>query len=139
MPTVVALLLRTDRMALVGRFVPPLALMGLIFFLSAQEDLSSGLGTADTILRKLAHMAEYGVLFLLWLRALAGAGGSRSPVIAAAITIAYAASDEWHQSFVPTRHGTATDVLIDAGGVLIAYALWRQRHRWSVALPRRAR
>ena len=110
--------------------------MALIFFLSAQEDLSSGLGTADTILRKLAHMTEYGVLFLLWLRAL---GRPARPAVAAAVTIAYAASDEWHQSTVPTRHGTPTDVLIDAVGVLIAYALWRQRHRWAGVLPRRAR
>ena len=43
-------------MRVVSRFAPPLLLMGLIFFLSAQPDLSSGLGTADTILRKLAHM-----------------------------------------------------------------------------------
>ena len=45
-------------MHLFTRFAPPLALMGLIFFLSAQPDLSSGLGTWDTVLRKLAHMAE---------------------------------------------------------------------------------
>ena len=121
-------------MALVGRFAPPLALMALIFFLSAQEDLSSGLGTADLILRKLAHMAEYGVLFLLWLRALGGAGGTRSPALAAAIAIAYAGSDEWHQSFVTGRHGAPVDVLIDATGVLIAYAIWSRlrasRARW---------
>jgi len=111
-------------MALVGRFAPPLALMGLIFFLSAQEDLSSGLGTADLILRKLAHMTEYGVLFLLWLRAL---GRPARPVVAAAITVLYAASDEWHQSFVAGRHGTPVDVLIDAAGVAVAFVLWRAR------------
>jgi VanZ family protein len=111
-------------MALVGRFAPPLALMGLIFFLSAQEDLSSGLGSADLILRKLAHMTEYGVLFLLWLRAL---GRPARPVVAAAITVLYAASDEWHQSFVTGRHGTPVDVLIDAAGVAVAFVLWRAR------------
>jgi len=40
--------------------------MGLIFFLSAQPDLSTGLGTWDFILRKLAHITEYGVLWWLW-------------------------------------------------------------------------
>ncbi|MBI5103954.1 MAG: hypothetical protein HZB46_03005 [Solirubrobacterales bacterium] len=54
----------------IARFGPPLALMALIFFLSAQPDLSSGLGSWDLVLRKLAHMTEYGVLFLLWWRAL---------------------------------------------------------------------
>ena len=48
------------RMAAVGRFGPPLALMALIFALSAQPDLNSGLGGWDTVLRKLAHMTEFG-------------------------------------------------------------------------------
>ncbi|MTD43399.1 VanZ family protein [Conexibacter sp. W3-3-2] len=109
-------------MALIGRLAPPLALMGLIFFLSAQEDLSSGLGTADLILRKLAHMTEYGLLFLLWLRAL---GRPWRPGAAALVTVLYAASDEWHQSFVTGRHGTPVDVLIDATGVLLAWLAWR--------------
>ena len=39
-----------------ARFAPPLLLMGLIFFLSAQPDLNSGLGTWDTVLRKIAHV-----------------------------------------------------------------------------------
>ena len=70
----------------VSRFAPPLLLMGVIFFLSAQPDLNSGLGTWDTILRKLAHMAEFGLLWLLWWRAL-GYGGH---VVPALIAIAYA-------------------------------------------------
>ena len=105
-------------MPTVSRFLPPLALMALIFALSAQPDLSSGLGGWDPVLRKLAHMAEYGLLWWLWLRAL------RRPGVSAAITLAYAASDELHQSFVEGRHGAPTDVLIDAAGVAIAYALW---------------
>ena len=61
-----------SRPSIIGviRFAPPLLLMGLIFFLSAQPDLNSGLGTWDTVLRKLAHMAEFGLLWLLWWRAL---------------------------------------------------------------------
>lgn len=115
-------------MALVGRFAPPLALMALIFALSAQEDLGTGLGTADLVLRKLAHMTEYGVLFLLWLRAF---GRPARPALAAGIAIAYAASDEWHQSFVDGRNGSPVDVLIDATGVLLAFLLLRaSRARW---------
>ena len=94
--------------------------MAVIFALSAQPDLNSGLGGWDTLLRKLAHMAEYGLLFLLWLRAL------QRPGWAAAITLAYAVSDEVHQSFVEGRVGSPVDVLIDAAGVAIAFAVWRR-------------
>ena len=49
-------------MRLAARFAPPLVLMGLIFFLSAQPDLSSGLGNWDTVGRKLVHMGIFGAL-----------------------------------------------------------------------------
>ena len=105
------------------RFGPPLALMGVIFFSSAQPDLGTGLGIWDTILRKAAHMAEYGLLWFLWYRALE----LRDPLPAVAITLAYAASDEFHQSFVEGRHGSPVDVLIDAAGIGIAVALHTRR------------
>ena len=104
------------------RFVPPLALMAVIFVLSAQPDLNSGLGTWDTILRKCAHMAEYGLLWFLWWRALGH--GPKWP--AAAIAIAYAATDELHQHFVEGRHGTPVDVLIDAAGIALAIVAVRR-------------
>jgi VanZ family protein len=112
----------------VFRFGPPLLLMAVIFAFSAQPDLSTGLGTWDTILRKAAHMAEYGLLWLLWWRAL----GYRHAGAAAAIAIAYAATDELHQSFVEGRNGTPVDVLIDAAGVALA-ALAVRRFRASRA------
>lgn len=44
---------------------------GLIFFLSHQPDLRSGLpGQWDFILRKLAHITEYAILTLLLIKAL---------------------------------------------------------------------
>ena len=112
-------------MGAVSRFVPPLLLMAVIFFLSAQPNLSSGLGTIDLVGRKIVHMSEYGLLFLLWLRAL----GWRAPLAAAAITVAYAATDEWHQTAVAGRHGSPVDVLIDATGVAIAWAAWLRASR----------
>jgi VanZ family protein len=95
--------------------------MGLIFLLSAQPDLNSGLGGWDLPLRKAAHMVEYGLLWLLWRRALG------TTWTAAAIAIAYAASDELHQTQVPGRRGSPADVAIDAAGVAIA---WRLHHRF---------
>jgi len=118
-------------MSALGRFAPPLALMGLIFFLSAQPHLATDLGVWDLIGRKLLHATEYGVLFLLWRRAL---GPGRS-LVAAAIAIAYAATDEFHQTFVAGRHGTPVDVLIDATGVALAALALR---RWAAARGRAA-
>src|SRR3954451_16422241 len=102
-------------MTLVARrpelWLPPIALMGLIFFLSAQPDLSSGLGAWDILLRKLAHAGVYAVLTLLWWRALRQTGAADPRPLAAAwlIAIAYSATDEWHQTFVTGRHGSPAD------------------------------
>jgi len=112
-----------DRMSRVERFGPPLLLMAVIFFLSAQPHLSSGLGWIDLVGRKLVHLAEYGLLCFLWSRAL----GYRRPGAAAAIAVLYAVSDEYHQTFVAGRHGAPVDVLIDSAGVAIAWALVRRR------------
>ena len=83
-------------MRAISRFGPPLALMTLIFVFSAQPDLGTGLGVWDTILRKAAHMAEYGLLWYLWHRALE----RPTPWPAADITLAYAVSDEVHRRAV---------------------------------------
>jgi VanZ family protein len=101
------------------RYGPPLLLMGVIFVFSAQPDLNSGLGAWDTIGRKLLHMATFGALWWLWWRAL----GYGNPLPAAAITLLYAAGDEYHQTFTEGRHGTPVDVAIDAAGVLVAYLI----------------
>ena len=109
-------------MRAVGRFGPPVALMGVIFFLSAQPDLNSGLGAWDTVLRKLAHTAEFGLLWFLWLRAL----GYRRPaaVVAGAIAAGYAATDELHQLFVTGRVASPVDWAIDCAGIGLAWLAW---------------
>jgi hypothetical protein len=115
---------------LLRRLAPPLALMVLIFALSAQPSLSTGLGVWDVVLRKAAHMAEFGLLWWLWQRAL----GFRRAPLAVAITLAYAATDELHQTFVSGRSGSVTDWAIDAAGVGLAGALaWRYSQPRSVA------
>jgi VanZ family protein len=105
-----------------ARLLPPLTLMAVIFLLSSQPHLSTGLGTWDLILRKAAHVTEYGLLWWLWHRAL----GHRHLAAAVSITLAYAATDEFHQRFVSGRHGTPVDVAVDAVGVAIAIALARR-------------
>lgn len=95
--------------------------MGLIFYLSAQpggEDLSAW----EVVLRKIGHLSGYALLTGLWVWALAGV--VRRPLLwAAAITFLYAVSDEWHQSFVETRHATPVDVLIDSLGIALAVGI----------------
>ena len=110
-------------------WLPPLALMGLIFYLSAQPDLSSGLGNWDLFLRKGAHVTEYALLTFLWWRALGSTATSprNALLFAYAIAVAYAATDEFHQTFVTGRHGTPVDVLIDAIGAAIGAAFVLRR------------
>jgi VanZ family protein len=110
-------------MALIGRLGPPLGLMAVIFALSAQPDLDSGLGTVDFVGRKLVHMAEFGGLWFLCSRALR----HERRLAAAVIAVGYAVTDEVHQSYVDGRHGTPADVAIDAAGVLVCWLLWRAR------------
>ena len=105
-------------------WLPPLALMALIFALSAQPDLNSGLGVADLVGRKLVHFLEYALLAFLWWRPARTRLSSRGAALTAlALASLYAASDEWHQSFVEGRHATPLDWAIDSAGA--AVAAWR--------------
>jgi VanZ family protein len=94
-------------------WLPVVAWAGLIFALSSIPDLGTGLGTWDLVLRKLAHAAEFAVLGLLLLRAIG------REAAALAVGIAYAASDELHQHFVPGRQGSLLDVALDSVGVAV--------------------
>ena len=73
------------------------------------------------LVRKLAHavifMALGGSMLVCWESWL----GKRrlNGLWSALCGIAYAASDEWHQTMVPGRSGSMEDVLIDAAGVVI--------------------
>jgi VanZ family protein len=109
-------------------WAPPIALMALIFVLSAQPDLNSGLGTIDLIGRKLVHATEYGLLTFLWWRALRTIAAPRAAlVLAVGISIGYAGTDEFHQSYVNGRHASPVDVLIDAAGAGVAAMLIMRR------------
>ena len=94
------------------------------------------------IIRKGGHVTEYGVLALLCLRAVTRNSRLVPPVRSwataggvLAICALYALSDEIHQSFIPSRHGSAIDVLIDVlgagSGLVLAWlnALWQRSMR----------
>jgi VanZ family protein len=106
--------------------IPPLAMMALIFVLSGQPSDNVDRAWWDVLLRKLAHVTEYAVLTALWWRALRSLGVRRPILGAIAISLCYAATDEFHQTFIDGRHGTPVDVLIDSVGMTIAALLiWR--------------
>jgi VanZ family protein len=80
----------------------------------------------------LLHAVAYAVLAALVYGMLAPArlGTLRAAVLAAALSGAYGATDEWHQSFVPGRSADPLDLAADlvgaaAGAVLAAALSWR--------------
>ena len=105
-------------------WLPPLLLMALIFVASEQPSLDSGLGVIDLVGRKLVHFAQYALLCFLWWRVFARrTSGPRAALAAFVVSVAYAASDELHQSLVEGRSGTLVDWVIDGAGAGLA-ALW---------------
>jgi VanZ family protein len=120
------------------------AWMGLIFFFSSQsnsgtESLSivgrllhllgwlvapQTLLFYDHIFRKSAHVTVYAILAGLLYAAVPHAGAKRAPTAWLA-TALYAASDEWHQSFVPGRGPSLSDVLLDSTAALVALLVIR--------------
>lgn len=112
-------------------WLPPLVLMGVIFFFSAQPNLNSGLGWIDHVGRKIVHASEYALLCFLWWRALrTKLDADRALAAAWALATLYAATDEFHQSFVTGRHATPVDVAIDSmGAAVFALLMLRAQRR----------
>ena len=93
------------------------------------------------LVRKCAHLTEYAVFALLLWRALRKPMKNdprpwiwREARLTLLIVALYAASDEFHQSFVPMRMALVSDVFVDtAGGAAGLLALWifgRRQKRW---------
>ena len=116
-----------------ARLLAPLAMMAAIFYFSAQPFEGPELAWWEVGMRKLGHLAGYALLTFLWWWALVGRA-SRPLAWAAAISLLYAASDEYHQTFTENRTGTPVDVGIDALG--IALASFVISRRWPRPAPR---
>lgn len=83
--------------------------------------------TVHFLIRKTAHLTEYGILGALLFRAVrAGRGGWqwRWAIAAVVIAVSVASVDEWRQTFVPSRTGKPQDVAIDAAGAALAQLIW---------------
>ena len=79
-------------------------------------------------LRKASHLTEYAILGALLFRALRADGqrwNVRWSAAAVAIAAAVAGVDELHQTFVPSRTGAFSDVLLDTAGATLAQILIR--------------
>lgn len=89
-------------------------------------------------IRKLAHVTEFGVFSAAVFHGIRrGRAGWRISWALATLVIAatYASLDELHQVFVPLRHATPRDVVIDTFGALLAQALvwWYATRKWPIA------
>ena len=107
------------RSTLLTVWLPIVAWGALIFTLSSIPSLHTDLGTWDLILRKCAHVTEYAILAFLLRRAM-----STGPAFV--VALAYAASDEYHQTFVVGREGSPRDVAIDSIGIVVGLLVARR-------------
>ena len=93
-------------------------------------------------IRKGGHVTEFAVLAMWIARAVRGLNegkgwgrGHRLFLAAWLGATAYAATDEYHQSFEPTRQASVVDVMIDSGGAAVGAGLamlwveWRTRRK----------
>jgi VanZ family protein len=131
-------------------FIPSIIVMSIIF--TASHDPASGeksdfitnllnkviyqisnykLSVEDKInisffVRKLAHMTEYFILNLSYYYSFNSISENkkRNILICFLLTVFYACTDEYHQTFIEGRVGTIKDVFIDSTGALIASILF---------------
>ena len=86
-------------------------------------------------MRKLAHVSEYAVLAVLLYRAFVHTVLRGRRALSAGLVLllcaGYAATDEFHQAFVPSRTASLRDVMIDICGATLAVILY-----WSIATRR---
>ncbi len=108
-------------------WLPVLVWAGVIFsFSSMSINKVSEFSWWDFVFKKSAHVAEYFILFWLVFRAVSDDNNNVSRKVfvkAFVLTVIYAFSDEWHQTFVPGREGTLRDVGFDTLGALISLNL----------------
>ena len=102
-------------------WLPLFLWMSLIFLFSSRSSSElPNAGQWDLLLKKGAHFVAYGILAILAYRAVKGR--KRPFFTALLLSVLYAISDEFHQTFVPGRNGTLIDVLLDSSGAL--FGLW---------------
>ncbi len=102
-------------------WLPSLIWMITIFIFSNQPINKPGVSFSwiDFIFKKICHFGEYTILYLLIFKAT----GKKSIIKPLILTLLYALTDEWHQTFIPGREGTLRDVGFDAFGAVLGLIL----------------
>jgi|CXWL01.1.fsa_nt_gi VanZ family protein len=90
-------------------------------FSSMQVGSASEFYWKDFLVKKTAHLIEYGIFATLFYRALINSKVEKKKAMFYSILSAflYGCTDEFHQSFTPGRGPKFTDVLIDTTGATI--------------------
>ena len=105
-------------------WLPPLVYAAVIFHFSSESDPLPFVRA--TLWDKALHTIEYAGLGMLAARALFAEG--MPPRIGIAVSIAiialYAATDEWHQLYVPERDASVFDWTADVVGAAVGTALY---------------
>jgi VanZ family protein len=113
-------------MKFVRFLLPVIVWMGIIFFFSTRMRIQvSPDSIINFIFFKTLHVLEYSFLYVLLFRSFKYTQPKEKVILwyvsAFVFTVLYAGTDEIHQTFVPTREGALRDVIIDAGGAIIAW------------------
>ena len=123
----VCIITRVMKSKKIKLWLPVFIWAGVIFsFASMSINQSESFSWIDFVIKKSAHVTEYAILYWLLFRAMSqnNKDASRKVFIKVfVLTVLYALSDEWHQTFVPGREGTLRDVGFDTIGALISLNL----------------
>lgn len=106
--------------------------MSFIFYFSSIPNLKSQY-EADFLYRKVAHILEYFILTFLLFKTFKSLNFYDKKSIFAAIffSIIYAATDEYHQTFIFGRDGKFYDILIDSFGSFLFYLFYFIKNKKS--------
>ena len=114
----------------VAKYWLPVILWAVVIFSFSAKPTTrtSEIYWQDFLVKKSAHVFEYGILTILLFRALKKGGIEKKEagVYSVILAVLYALSDEFHQSFTPGREPTLRDVFFDTTGSFLAvYIIWR--------------
>ena len=122
------------RSSIALRWAAVIAWMGVIFFLSSRPDLPNFAPGLPGLEEIGGHLTAYGVLAgLLWW-ALRGSGVRYPATWALVLAVLYGVSDEFHQSFVPGRDMSVSDLMVDLIGAGVALLIVTLLHARRMGL-----
>ena len=117
-------------MRVLGRWCPAFLMMVTIFALSSRpSDELPSFYFFDYLVKKGGHMTGYGLLAASYLYAF-NRRDRKSFYLAWLLAVLYAFTDEYHQSFIPSRHPSIWDVILfDNFGAILALCFICRRNK----------